>query len=119
MSFCRWSDDDYRCNIYAYESDCGGYCVHVARKKPLFNEPLPPAAKDTAADEWFQRRVKVNQMVREAGWADIGLSRDGESYSLDSLSDVLELLESLKEEGYNVPDYVINTLRDDALSEER
>jgi hypothetical protein len=31
MSYCRFSDKYYKCDIYAYyvENDC--YCIHVAR----------------------------------------------------------------------------------------
>lgn len=29
MSFCRWSSDDWACDVYAYESE-EGFIIHVA-----------------------------------------------------------------------------------------
>lgn len=33
MSYCRWSSDNYQCDIYAYRHVCGGYQVHVAGRR--------------------------------------------------------------------------------------
>lgn len=38
MSYCRWSSDNYRCDVYALESDLG-YEINVAVGR--YPEPIP------------------------------------------------------------------------------
>lgn len=38
MSYCRWSSDNWRCDVYVYESCSGGWLTHVAGQKRV----LPP-----------------------------------------------------------------------------
>ena len=117
MSFCRWSSDDFQCDIYAYESVHGGYCVHVASNRPIFTQPLPPPVNELDARAWIERHEKVSQMMRSAEHKEIGLTRDGTNHSLDTAQEAVDLLESLKAEGYNVPEYAIQGLREDAAEE--
>lgn len=30
MSYCRFSSEDYQCDVYAYADVAGGYTIHVA-----------------------------------------------------------------------------------------
>lgn len=62
MSYCRWSSDDYQCDIYAYEAE-DGFVVHVASSRKRFIEPLPePISPSQDFDGWFARqREKVKK----------------------------------------------------------
>lgn len=46
MSYCRFSSDDFRCDLYIYESAGGGFVTHVAGSKARGYIPrllpLPP-----------------------------------------------------------------------------
>ena len=47
MSYCRWSCDSFRCDIYAYEAH-GGWTIHVAVRK----REIPAGMNDPLA-EWI------------------------------------------------------------------
>jgi hypothetical protein len=115
MSYCRWSSDDYQCDVYVWEDCDGGYRVCVAELQYVFAEPLPPPVSYEADgfDAWFARSRKVSAMIECASRKPIGLPRDGERYSTETASETVELLEDLKREGYNVPQYAIDALREE------
>lgn len=114
MSYCRWSSDDYQCDIYAYEAE-GGHVIHVASKRYKFKGPLPPTVShvEDGLDAWFARHNEVMRMTREADTVEIGLPHDGESFSPDGPGECADELERLRECGYNVPQYAIDTLREE------
>lgn len=42
MSYCRWSSDDFQCDVYCYEAD-EGFIIHVAVSRPVLKDgDLPP-----------------------------------------------------------------------------
>ena len=61
MSYCRFSSDDYQCDVYCYASVSGYYVTHVASNRPVLDGTLPPAVpweKDNA-DAWLARHEAV------------------------------------------------------------
>lgn len=40
MSYCRWSSDNWNCDVYVYESVYGGWQTHVAGRRRMF-PPIP------------------------------------------------------------------------------
>jgi len=81
MSYCRFSSDDFQCDVYVYESCHGGFDLHVAGRRHEFKEPIPekiPFDKEHQA-EWFKRHSKIIRMCDAAEMVDIGLSHDGET----------------------------------------
>jgi len=118
VSYCRWSSDDFQCDVYVYEGHC--FITHVAGRKRIWKEPLPekiPFDKKHLK-EWMDRHKKVMQMCKDAELVDIGLSRDGMTFDSDTSKDCAELLISLKDEGYNVPQYAIDALMDESKNVE-
>ena len=115
MSYCRWSNDDYQCDVYCYADVSYGYVVHVARNRPVFNEPLPPPETDTR--KWFERHQTVSEMMRRATHRKIGLEYDGETFATGTAVEMAETLEMLRGKGYMVPQYAIDALREEAKEE--
>ena len=113
MAYCRWSSDDYQCDIYAYESDCGGFSIRVANYRFQFSEPLPPAVDMSDTQAFVERHNKVLEMLHKARRTQINLSRDGQSFDVTTSTEAVKLLESLRDEGYRVPDYAIQALREE------
>lgn len=111
MSYCRWSSDDYMCDVYVYES-CDGWVTHVASRRPAYKGTLP-AKVDYRGNPgaWVERESEVTRMYHDADIIDIGLSRDGESFLSETPGACADLLKSLSDEGYNVPASAIGMLR--------
>ena len=49
MSYCRWSTDNFKCDLYCYEDVNGGFTTHVAS-----NRPSPPYPYEGSYDEFFK-----------------------------------------------------------------
>ncbi len=81
MSYCRWSDDDFQCDIYAFEDETC-FVVHVATNRRTPEESLP---------EWVSY-----------------------CFSFDTAGECAAELERFRGCGYNVPQYAIDALREEA-----
>lgn len=114
MSFCRWSSDDFQCDVYVYEADYG-FVIHVANNKVIFQTPLPAVVEYDPDNfqPWFERHAKVSEMVRDADKEPITLPHAGETFTLDTANECADKLEYLSSLGYNVPSYAISSLREE------
>lgn len=118
MSYCRWSTNDFRCDIYCYESCNGGWDIHVARLRHRLNRlPSPVPFDPDNFTAWFERHKKVMEMVHRARHYPIGLPHDGESYNEPTAADAANRLIQLKRVGYNVPQFAIDALLEEASEE--
>lgn len=119
MSFCRWSSDDFQCDLYVYYSVGDFYQIHVAGRRHALKEPLPPKVtyrnKDgTPSLEYWDRHKKVQAMLDTAELVDIDLPCDGESYEIDTADECAAKMEELRDIGYNVPQFAIDAVKEDA-----
>ena len=116
MSYCRFSSDDFQCDVYVYESCHGGWEIHVAGCRYVFKEPLPAIIPwtDENAEACIARMRKVSAMVDQAGQEDIGLQHDGESFNERSPAECANRLVYLRELGYRVPQEAIDALLEEA-----
>lgn len=119
MSYCRLSSDDFQCDVYVYAARWG-WQTHVAARRPVYTEPLPPQVElpgkddpgwEAAIEAWVKRHAEVMAAVDEAQHAEIGLPHDGASFVDDTPGECADRLESLRAIGYNVPQYAIDRLR--------
>lgn len=110
MSYCRWSSDDFQCDLYCYESDAG-YVTHVANYRTVF-ENLPEEIEFTKENipAYVERFNKVLSMVGESPKVEIGLPYDGESFTDGTLEEFKTTVQMLKDAGYRVPDYVFERI---------
>lgn len=121
MSYCRWSTDDYQCDLYVYESVGGFWSTNVASNRLVYKEPLPPAIPFTAdrLTEWHERHERVGEMVDEAVRVEIDLPHAGESFADASAGACADRLQYLKGLGYRFPDAVIVDLREEQREADR
>ena len=119
MSFCRFSSDDFQCDVYAYEGMLGVH-IAVAKTRAVSDTPVPalpvpwhsaPAADLMAALAAQKAWLATAQRVQ------IGLPHDGESLVVGSCSEAAALLEQLRTDGYRVPQYAIDALLAESLVE--
>jgi hypothetical protein len=118
VSCCRWSSDDWRSDLYVYESQ-QGIEIHVAsyrRPQAFFDaipEPVPFDQYDDAVlARWFDRDRKVHDMLHQYEFESIGLPHDGESFTLEP-AEAAEAVTYLAALGYHVPVGVAEALLDD------
>lgn len=141
MSYCRFSSDNWKSDVYAYESCGGGFITHVAGNKRIF-PPIPdipfswiprfggefvraerrviyPSRRHSFAAGCFYRIYALWHRLHM--WSlsvipskNIGLPHDGESFDDDTAGECADRLESLRAIGYHVPQSAINALRAEA-----
>lgn len=119
MSYCRWSTDDFKCDLYCYESN-KGYSIHVAMRRSVPKEPLPAPMdlppKGAPTEEFQAYADRFNEMLRivgEADYEEITLPYAGETFELDTLEDFIFHLEMLKDLEYRFPDYVLEIAKEE------
>ena len=110
MSYCRWSSDDFQCDVYTYESVSGGWYTHVAGMRYDFKEPLPGSVDFSDPDAWFKRYQEVNAIIDKSERVQIGLPHDGETFIDETPGDAAKRLLWLRGVGYTVPQYAIDEL---------
>lgn len=121
MSYCRWSSDDFRCDVYVYESE-EGWRTHVAAVRVVHSgplpDPIPPLAPDAGRaqlEAWAEGVVARNRAVRALAVErqPIGLPCDGASYIDPTPGACADTLARLLAMGYHVPQEVIDDLREE------
>ncbi len=120
MSYCRWSSDDFQCDVYVYESE-DGYVIHVASNRLFWLVPLPKPytgyGDEFDFEDWYQRHRTVRDLMDSPDThtiAPIGLPHDGETFIEDDAEEAAARLVELQKLGYQVPDYAIEELREEA-----
>jgi hypothetical protein len=121
MSFCRWSSNSYRCDLYAYES-YDGYEIHVAQfRHTLPSSVVQPQVPNLEGDsdsqengliEYVAARTRFMAMLDEADVVPIGLPYDGQSFIYENWDwdGFVAQMKTLTEAGYQVPDGLIESL---------
>lgn len=115
MSYCRFSSDDFKCDVYCYE---GGseFVVHIAGNRVLGDIPTtPPLTKETIPAYMEAHKAQM-EFLETCQRAPIDLPHAGESMGFDDAGACADGLEMLRGLGYNVPQYAIDTLREEATS---
>lgn len=104
MSYCRFSTDDFQCDVYVYASASGGYTVHFASSKRIIKEPMPPYVEFTQENitAYMERHNEMMRIVGDAEMVPIGLPFDGKTINGD-VAEVVVTLELARKEGYRFP----------------
>lgn len=124
MSYCRWSSEDWSCDLYVYEDVHGGWTSHVAGNRPVFAEPLPapvnfpevtseenPEQFEREARAWVAREKEVMDMLDDATRKPIDHPDAGSTFNDPTPGACADRLEKWRSEGLNVPQYAIDRLR--------
>lgn len=120
MSYCRWSSDDFTCDVYCYEHVDGHWAIHVATNRVVGDVPhidwslLHKGEEGTAA--WVAQNKAQHAFLDQCEHEPIGLPHDGETFREDTPADAAVRLRALKAIGYHVPDYAIEALDEEAVA---
>jgi len=112
MSYCRWSSDNFKCDIYAYESDAG-FEIHVANRRVVGDVPPLANILEVPIEEFMESYRAQHIFLDSAERVQIGLEYDGQSFTCPTLADFLEKMQELRDKGYNFPDYVLEEIREE------
>ena len=118
MSYCRWSSDSYRCDLYCYEA-CEEWVTHVASRRREMPDDLRDPPLDMLISDPAKWAVEYNIFMDEMDkcqWAEIGLPHDGETFYDSTLEEFRARVAGLIELGYNIPDGVLPAI-DEEISE--
>jgi len=117
MSYCRWSSDDFGCDLYVYASD-GGYTIHVAARRVVGDVPKLPPVTEVPVEAWVAAYQAQADFIKTAERRPIGGAWDGASlYPIDART-CLATLEGLRSAGYRFPDSVLAAIAAEADLEE-
>lgn len=113
MSYCRWSSDNFKCDLYVYSDVSGGYTTHVAGRRVVGD--VPPV--DYQADDWAAARKAQSDFLHSAEHQEIDHPDAGKTFNDADLESLLERLTYLRSEGFCIPDYVFETVREEIEEE--
>lgn len=110
MSYCRWSSDSFRCDLYCYEDVSGGWTTHVAGRKPIGDIPVEPDLMTVEPAVWFEGHQKLMKWLETAEYANLELAHAGETFNDPTLEEFRDRLLYLRSLGYRFPDYVLEAV---------
>lgn len=115
MSYCRFSSDDFQCDLYCYADVFGGYRTHVATRKYVLSTELPPPLPWSKADTkaWLAREKEVRRILDSATMVRIEKSEDGKSFTDETAPELLKRIEWLRSLGYRCPDSTFDRIREE------
>lgn len=114
MSYCRFSSDDFQCDVYVYDSE-EGIVTHVARARRVVDTSTLPALNGNDVDAILRRHRELMRQFDDESIpiVPIGLSEDGKSFVDDTPGEAADRLETLRAMGYRVPQHAIDVLREE------
>ena len=123
MSYCRFSDDDFRCELYAYQSVSGRYLLHLAasriRWEPHRPSPYDPGNWDLPPEEFARVHQEYHQALENAPRLPIDLPGAGETLQLDTLEELQDAIREHVGQGFQAPDWLIPSIKEEIQEGER
>lgn len=114
MSYCRWSSDDFRCDLYCYEDVSGGWTTHVAASRTVDDPPVAGEITGSMSDAematWLAAHKAQMAWLETAARRPVGGAHDGASFSDPTIEAFRARLTDLRVSGYRFPDYVIEAV---------
>ena len=132
MSYCRWSTNNFSCDLYCYEHVGGGFMTHVAGRRIKNIDEMPKTDASLISANRNEMDVQealssyMEQSNAQAKWlsvnverVEIGLPHDWEAFHDPDLESFLRRLLYLKQVGYHFPDSVIDTVKEEIDDEQQ
>lgn len=116
MSYCRFSSDNWKSDIYCYEHCDGHFQIHVADSRHVGDIPSLPAIGSVSDHDWLAANKAQMDFLATAEREDIDLPHSGGSFSEATAEACALRLELLRGLGYHVPQRAIDALREESAS---
>jgi hypothetical protein len=119
MSYCRFSADNYRCDLYIYDHYAGGITIHVAGSRYVADTPIPEIPDGwhkLPPDEMKAAWDAQAAWIKAARMEPINLPHAGATFNNLDPDQAVERVKDLRRLGYNFPDFVLTALEDEAAA---
>lgn len=113
ISYCKWSDENYRSDVCCYRDNTGAIIVHVSTHRLDSLPPIVPSIDLTPIDDFIEAYNKHNEFMQTVKRIPIGLEHDGVTFRHQYESQLLQTLGMLKQAGYHIPARLIDYLQQD------
>lgn len=113
MSYCRFSSDDWRSDVYVYESVDGGYVIDIASSKVTGDIPRLPVWQEVTAQEFVDAVNAQMNFLENAPRELITLPYVGGNFNEPTLHALFFRLVELRDLGYRIPEHVFVTLKEE------
>lgn len=113
MSYCRFSSDNWKSDVYVYASAEDCYSIHVAGNRTVGETPEVPDIRTADFDEWKAAHDAQMAWLNKVERHKIDLPYAGESFCEESPEAAVARLKELQEIGYHVPQYAIERLEEE------
>lgn len=116
MSYCRWSTDDYQCDLYVYDHYDGYISINVAGRRRVPSKPLPPKiplTKDNV-DAYLARDkyIRENCYPEDCEWVNVPEKWAGKSFCIYDHEEAAQLVMQMMQDGVVCPKELPQWLRD-------
>lgn len=114
MSYCRWSSDNWKSDVYCYANVSGAWTTHVAGMRVVGDIPqVDWGLWHSDPDKMWEQYEAQHKFLEDCKRAPIGLPQDGETFDDAGPPEMLERLLWLRGLGYNVPETALEELREE------
>lgn len=117
MSYCRWSSDNWKCDLYCYPDVNGGYTTHIAGNRVVGAVPEELDILTAEPDAWVASHKRAMDWLETAQRRPIGLPHDGATFRDATLEEFKARLLMLRAAGYCFPDYVLAEIDEEIAAE--
>lgn len=125
MSYVRWSSDGFRSDVYAYESVHGGFTLHIASRRRVGLDTLPPDPMDDLGQgaypppaDFVARYRAYHDALDALPFESVDHPDAGRGFNFATLEDLRDKLAAYRAEGIvHVPEWVVPRI-DEEIAEE-
>ncbi len=109
MSYCRFSTNNYKSDVYVYDDVGGGITIHVATSRVASKVPKVTDYNDSK--KFAKQVIEQQKAISTAKYKKNGLPYDGESFYNLTPREALERLFELRAAGYRIPQSAIDGIK--------
>ena len=115
MSYCRWSCDGFRSDVYVYQED-DFYSVRIKKQRSVINDDAPPLIEfdGTNAPEAYASQLNYSRWLNDQPRITIIKKYAGQTLHFDDPSSTVHFLRKLRDLGYWVPEHAFERLNEDS-----
>lgn len=116
MSYCRFSSDNWKCDLYCWEG--GGWHTHVAGNRIVGEVPgVPHFTADVDRDAWTIAHDVQMKFLNGCERTEIDLLHAGDTFLDETLEGFEKTLLMLRALGYRFPDRVLTEVHEELAAE--